>query len=161
MIKLFDFDSSPGSDCWSLNCAILPVGYGLLVVDSYFDLNWVLSPSPATKRALIRYYTTILTPQLRYGFPGFWWPVFVICRLCIQCPTKYNYWLLAIFVAISYRYKRILNGTDTQLNHWWTIVICRILLAVINTWNLQTLQCYEGTPSLGAYAQHIRNAVAW
>ena len=158
-MKLLDYDFHPGSTCWNIDCAILPVGYGLIIADSIFDLNWVLRPSSATKQALIGYYTTILTPKVTFGYPGYWWPLFVIFKLCIQCPNELNYLTLMIFLPIAYRYVGLMNGTDTQLRHWWTIVVLRILLVVVNTWNLRVLQCYQGKPSLRAYVQHIQDAI--
>jgi hypothetical protein len=160
MMKVLDYDFDPGSTCWNIDCAILPMGYGLLLADSIFDLQWVFRPSSATKQALIAYYQTILTPQVSYGYPGYVWPLFVIFKLCIQCPNPHNYATLALFLPIAYRYVGIMNGTDTHLKHWWTIVVLRILLVIVNTWNLRTLQCYHGTtPTLAAYGKHLRDAI--
>ena len=36
--------------CTDTNCAILPLGYLLLAVDSYFDVQWVLFPSHHTEK---------------------------------------------------------------------------------------------------------------
>lgn len=157
MLPLLDHDSSPGSRCWSTGCALLPVGYLLLLVDAYFDLRWVLFPSPKSKQALTLYYTTILTPT-RF-FPGYWYAVWVIYKLCLQCPTAHHVATLALFLPIAYRYVGLLRGTDTCLEYWWTILIWRILLAVETTWNLQTLGCAMSSPA--DYVQHVQDAFSW
>lgn len=129
----------PGEDhhaiCKDTNCAILPVGFALLVVDSYFDLRWVFQPSPATAKELRRYYTMILAPRWKpIPHPGFLFPFYVIYKLCVQCPTTFNHMLLALFVPISYRYVGILNfHARERLQHWWTVVGLRIGLAIVNT----------------------------
>lgn len=150
MLKFMDYDSSPGAVCWDVNCAVLPVGYLLLAVDSYFDICWVLWPSLKTASAVKAYYTTILTPRAPYLFPGYWFPVYVIFLLCAQCPTAYNYVLLVLFGVVAYRYVGILRGTDHQLRHWWTVIVVRVLLAIYTTRDIQSLQCR----SMANYAEH-------
>eukprot|EP00977_Amphora_coffeiformis_P012311 scaffold3043_cov180-Amphora_coffeaeformis.AAC.3 len=154
-LPVLDYDSSPESMCWNVGCTILPVGYFLLAIDSYFDLRWVLFPSPKTKKALIDYYTTILTPRALY--PGYWFPVYVIYTLCIQCPTFYHYFTLAMFCPISVRYVGILRGTDTRVDHWWTVLLWRVLLAIVTTWNMQSLGC-RGPAN---YGLHVREVFFW
>ena len=125
--------------CRITNCGILPLGYLLLLVDSYFDIRWVLWPSKRTETELRNYYTLILTPALRpLPSPGYWFPLYVIYKLTYQCPTMYNFILLGLFLPISYRYKGILNQCETErLQHWWTIVALRVCLAIVNTMALQ------------------------
>lgn len=127
--------SSSGPSCTDTNCALLPFGFFLLVVDSYFDLRYVFQPSPRTARELQAYYTFILTPTWRpFPRPGFWYPIYVIFKLCIQCSTIYNWGLLALFLPISYKYRQLLAGqTARALQNWWIIVVLRIGLAIVNT----------------------------
>ena len=155
MLPILDYDSSPGSTCWDIGCALLPVGYLLLIVDAFLDIRWAFFPTPKTKQALIDYYTTILTPQTFY--PGYWYPLFVIYKLCVQCPRIHNYVTLALFLPIAYRYVGLLRGTDTKLAHWWTILIWRVLLAIATTWNLKSLGCRGPF----GYVEHVQEAFAW
>ena len=121
--------------CKDTNCAILPIGFALLAVDSYFDLRWVLLPSVATANALRWYYTSILAPRWRpIPHPGYFFPFYVIYKLCVQCPTVFNHMILALFVPISYRYARILTFSAREnLQHWWTVVALRVGLAIVTT----------------------------
>lgn len=123
--------------CKTTNCGILPLGYLLLLVDSWFDLRWVFWPSKQTETDLRNYYTLILTPTLTFKplpCPGYWFPCYVIFKLIVQCPTIYNLGILALFLPISYRYKGILShDTTEQLQHWWAIVVLRLGLAVVTT----------------------------
>lgn len=155
MISILDYDSSPGSTCWNVGCTLLPVGYLLLLVDAYFDLRWVLFPSTKTKQALIDYYTTILTPTNFY--PGYWYPVYVIYKLCLQCPTSYHFLTLGMFLPVAYRYVGILRRTDTRLDHWWTIIVWRVMLAIVTTWNIQSLGC-RGPRE---YMVHLQETFCW
>lgn len=125
--------------CKDTNCAILPIGFALLAVDSYYDLRWVLRPSPTTAQELRRYYTFLLAPRWQpIPHPGFLFPFYCIYKLCVECPTIFNHWLLALFVPISCRYVGILNlYKQEQLQHWWTVVVLRVGLAVVNTLALQ------------------------
>lgn len=125
--------------CKDTNCAILPIGFALLAVDSYFDLRWVFRPSAATAQALRSYYTLILAPRWRpFPHPGYYFPFYVIYKLCVQCPTAFNHMLLALFVPISYRYVGILNfNVNENLQHWWTVVALRVGLAIVNMLALQ------------------------
>ena len=62
----------------------------------------------------------------------------MIYKLIYQCPTHYNCALLGLFVPISYRYVGILSRHETEkLQHWWTIVLLRIGLAITNTMALK------------------------
>lgn len=132
------FDDHPAV-CKDTNCAILPIGFALLAVDSYYDLRWVFQPSPTTEKELRRYYTLILAPRWRpIPHPGYFFPFYVIYKLCVQCPTTFNHMLLALFVPISCRYIGILNfNAGERLQHWWTVVALRVGLAIVNTLALQ------------------------
>ena len=155
MLPFLELDSSPGSRCWHIGCTLLPVGYVLLLVDSFFDLRWVFFPSPKSKRALITYYQTILTPRTLY--PGYWYPFYVIYKLCFQCPTPYHYATLCLFGPIAYRYRGLIRGTDRSLKYWWSIIILRVLLAFVTTWNIQSLNC----GGLSDYGIRARQFFAW
>ena len=142
--------SSTADFCKATNCGLLPLGYLLLLVDSYYDLRWVLWPSKHTETQLRNYYTLILTPTLRpLPCPGYWFPLYVIYKLIYQCPTFYNGVLLSLFLPISYRYKGILNRDETEkLQHWWTIVLLRVGLAITNTMALKVHDTGDGECSL-------------
>jgi hypothetical protein len=130
--------------CTDINCTLLPLGFFLLAVDSYFDLHWVLWPSKKTATALREYYTKLLTPTVRpLPYPGYWFPVYVIYKLCIQCSTIYNFLLLALFLPITYGYVRLLknngdrNSDKKVLENWWIVVVLRIGLAIVNAYALK------------------------
>lgn len=134
-----DLFSVHNAVCFDVNCTILPLGFVLLLIDSYFDSRWVLFPSCRTSQNLIQYYRTILTPKLSpIPFPGYWFPLFAIYKLCIQCPSFYNYITLFLWLPISYRYAKILNNNNGQpdLTNWWTILVFRALLMLVNFYNV-------------------------
>mmetsp|Transcript_7679 Transcript_7679/g.10051 ORF Transcript_7679/g.10051 Transcript_7679/m.10051 type:complete len:162 (+) Transcript_7679:372-857(+) len=130
--------SGSGPSCTDTNCALLPLGFFLLAMDSYFDIRWVLWPSHKTAASLQDYYTTLLTPTAKpLPYPGFWFPVYVIFKLCAQCSTIYNFGLLALFIPISYKYVQVLNGKPGALKNWWVIIVLRIGLVIVNTYALR------------------------
>ena len=139
-------------ECRVTNCALLPLGFLLLICDSYFDLRWVFFPSKETDRDLRNYYTFILRPTLApVPSPGYYFPFYAMYKLCVQCPTTYNFMLLALFLPIGYRYKGILSfDPDEQLQNWWTIVALRVGLFSVNTmaflayedWSVRDLQAF-------------------
>ena len=158
MLPVLDYDSSPYSTCWDVGCAYLPIGYLLLAVDAFFDLRWVFFPSSKSKQALIDYYKAILTP--RPYFPGYWAPVYVIYKLCIQCPTAYHWLTFALFLPVAARYVGILRGTDTRVAHWWTIVVWRVLLAITTTMSIQSLGC-RGPADYGLHVREAFSEAFW
>ena len=127
--------SNTADSCQITKCVILPLGYLLLLVDSYFDIRWVMWPSEKTEKELRHYYTLILTPALRpMPSPGYWFPLYVIYKLNYQCATIYNFFILGLFLPIAHRYKGILNRCKHEkLQHWWMIALLRIGLAIATT----------------------------
>lgn len=133
-------DIADDEECRVTNFRLDILGLLLLISDSYFDLSWVMTPSRETATALRNYYTTLLTPTVRcyiFPYPGYLFPLFVIYKLCIQCPTHFNFMLLALFIPVSSRYVGILTCDPTEkLQHWWTIVALRMLLAIVTILSL-------------------------
>jgi hypothetical protein len=130
--------------CSDTMCLFLPMGYALLTADLCVDLPWVLFPSKTTANNLRRYYTFILTPSLYT--PGYWWPVFATYVFLAQCPDVWNWVTFWLFVPIAYRYSFILNHPEdpryaVQLNHWWTIVVIRLILYMVTFHNLRNRGC--------------------
>lgn len=138
--------------CKVTNCGLLPFGCLLLIVDSYFDLRWVLFPSKETDRALRNYYTFILRPTLTpIPSPGYYFPFYAVYKLCYECPTIYNFVLFSLFAPISSRYVGILNSDPKErLQNWWTIIVLRVGLFFVTTsairaygdWSLQDLRSF-------------------
>lgn len=133
-------DSLQDSHCRDVNCFMLPLGYLLLLMDSYFDVRFVVWPTPMTAHALRKYYTTVLTPT--YYWPGYWFPLIAISIMCGVCPHMYNYVLLVLFSLVALRYVGILQGTE-DLRYWWTVVVIRIALVLVVTLEWRDLDCHR------------------
>ena len=131
-------DEDEAQQCLHVLCNFLPLGWLLLVVDSYFDLRWVMFPSQRTAESLKNYYTTILTP--RWYNPGLFFPPYAIYKMCLECPNPYNFALLVLFMPLAYRYRLILQHRDS-LNHWWTVLVIRLALFTITTINFRQWGC--------------------
>jgi len=120
-----------------------------------FDLQYLLAPSTASAKRLLHYYQLILTPRPAMLSPGYYFPLFIIHQLCVACPSIHNYWTLALWLPISYRYYFLLKQCTVDernlqqnhakvLQHWWTVVVLRLGLYYINYSNLQASSCYGG-----------------
>jgi hypothetical protein len=137
--------------CTDTMCVFLPIGYMLMTVDIFFDLQWCLFPSFKSAADLRWYYTNLLTPRILSlrPYPGYWFPFYAIYVFLFQCLNMYNWITFLCFVPIGYRYIGILRETDKTLNHWWIVVLMRVGLTVSTHYNLAYRGCFWSE-----YGQH-------
>lgn len=121
-------------------CALLPMGFLLLAIDSYHDLQWCLRPSEKTAHQLRRYYSFILTPKFSpIPWPGFLFPVYVMYIFLYQCPDWVGWTMMALYMPLCHRYYRIEH--DVKLSGWWSVVIIRVGLAALTYQGLVERGC--------------------
>ena len=122
--------------CWDTHCSISLISYILLICDSYFDISYVLSPTKENGKALCTYYKAILTPSLSpFPWPGYFFPLFSIYKMCFECPNVYFVTLSVLWMIVSVRYRRIL-GDRENLQHWCVVVLIRLFMALLLGLNL-------------------------
>ena len=141
--------------CTNSVCAILPMGYILLAVDTYHDLQWCIRPSEKTAHQLRRYYSFILTPKFSpLPWPGFWFPIYVMYVFLYLCPDWIGWTMMALYIPLCRRYYRIEH--DENLHGWWSVVIIRVGLAALTYRGLAERGCDDIT-SYGATVQNFWN----
>ena len=117
--------------CWDTHCAVSCISCVLLLMDLYFDLAYILWPSKENAAKLCTYYKGILTPSLSpMPWPGYWFPPFTIYKLWYECPDPIFVTLSLLWFILAVRYHAIWNGCD-QLHHWWTVVLVRVVMAIL------------------------------